>query len=502
MNNSLLVGIVPFSRKNAWRWRWRLATIAALVAVTITLYILFGAVLANMTVDGQARIQPYDVRAFDMLLVLPEDATAPAWEESRMIAHSEVAIMLKMGSEMGSLPMLGMQKNSAYFQSTAEAIQGSMPMQLGEIALPAYWAIARQLELGSTIELAVLSSGEPLSWQGTLVGIYPEDIPYPLALTTMETMRQWYEGYGNAHLLTCAPSYNLALLTPYISNMFPSALQISSYLPEMLGTSMLSQLMGPSSIMVVFIFLFMGVGVLTIALMTFLERRKELATLKAIGITNGQTVILFGLEYLLSGLGGLLFTLGLLTAIQKSPWSSVMASLDMNTSLRDGLAIAGVVLCLGLAYPILIAKVATVDQLQFGRTIPLRRTYLDRLDNPRGEHVYREQQENVRLLHIPFDSGQYYCMLLKSVGDPVKLGEIVAQQELYQGHVLNNTVSPCDGTVVEIAGALIIIKPTDPDAPRFPYPPLLAAEYQRSLANIARAREMERKLHEDEDRTR
>src|SRR5450756_259307 len=122
-------------------------------------------------------------------------------------------------------------------------------------------------------------------------------------------------------------------------------------------------------------------------------------------------------------------------------------------------------------YPILVAKLATVNQLLYARDIPLVISHYDHLINPTPEALEREQAENVHLLRLEVADGKMIATLLKNPGEHVKKGEVIAMQSSLFGFRYQEWFSPCDGTVESFlpSNGYYAIKPDDPQAPHYPY---------------------------------
>ena len=82
-----------------------------------------------------------------------------------------------------------------------------------------------------------------------------------------------------------------------------------------------------------------------------------------------------------------------------------------------------------------------------------------------------------------------YHDLLKAIGDKVKEGELIASDELHNGHFITNFRAICDGTIVEMVAATIGIKPDYEGAPQHSYPSSLKDEARRTREAFARGRE-------------
>ena len=452
--------------KNVSRWRVRLLFIAMLIGTTCSLIMLYGGYIQSSIQSGMASIEPLAIDNFDMLLLLtPEqrviataDLPSPRYAR-RILKEQESTLLINGASSHGDLRLLGLDSTSSFFRLPEDGLQGRLLQNAGEIVMPQSWASARAISIGDEIRFGYYGAQELSYITLAVVGLYQSD-DYPLALVSHESLTQLAGCEDNAVLINYLHEEStLGYLEEWMSDVYPGAVQISSQLPSVLGHSLLQRALKPGDITQVFIYLFMGIGVLTTAFMTFLERRGELATLKSIGTSNRQVSFAFGFEYSFAEiLGvGLSWLVGL-TLINQIGWFANLDTASIRGLLLKGNIFALLTLVISLIYPIFIAKIATVNQLLFARTIPLRILEFNYMhDKPTGALIACEIEENLRVLRIPYDAGigRYNCMLFKGIGDSVKQGEIIASDERYSGHLIDNYAAICDGTIVDIVGPLV-----------------------------------------------
>ncbi len=125
-----------------------------------------------------------------------------------------------------------------------------------------------------------------------------------------------------------------------------------------LGTTELSGIIGLS-------LLFVGIGTLTLLLLTFMERRREVAILKAVGLTGGNIATIFAMEVafvallgMAVGLGGAVMVLRVWLGREISPVLALRAA-----------AMTTVVLYLSAMLPVAMARSATVAELLSGQRV-------------------------------------------------------------------------------------------------------------------------------------
>ena len=481
---------------------------ALFVGFTGCLTLLYGGFVSSAINSGMARIVPLEVVNFDMLVlleggqeVIPQSNLPRARYGRDLLSSYESCLLLNVASQYGDLPLLGIPENSTFFPAAFPQENNRQEnLTGGRIIVPATFAARNGLQIGDPLDICYDTSRGQQRFTLQISGIISEDA-YPVALTSYSWLQQESgESRSNAVLIwQNTTDADMSHLEEYMASVYPRATRICSLLPQQLGGTMLAQAFRPGNLLLIFIYLFMGIGVLTIALVTFLERRGELATLKSVGVSNKQMVYLFGMEYGLAELAGVTITwlvgFGLISKI------SIFAHIgngEISGMILSGNLIALIVLLLSLVYPVGIARIATVNQLLYARTIPLQTLEFDHLLSPTGALALQEIEDNVRIVRVPWRgiSDVYDCIVLKQVGDRVKQGEIIASEELMQGSIINNFASICDGTVIALRGPLIYIKPDTDDAPRYLYPAYLIQDELQRRAFMEQIRQNERELIE------
>ncbi|MDP2871129.1 MAG: ABC transporter permease [Bacillota bacterium] len=124
------------------------------------------------------------------------------------------------------------------------------------------------------------------------------------------------------------------------------------------GTTELSGIIGLS-------LLFVGIGTLTLLLLTFMERRREVAILKAVGLTGGNIATIFAMEVAFVALLGMAVGLGGAVMVMRV-WLGREISLVL--ALRAA-AMTTVVLYLSSMLPVAMARSATVAELLSGQRV-------------------------------------------------------------------------------------------------------------------------------------
>ncbi len=466
-----LVELISLALKNIWRWRYRALAVAGLVAVAFGLYVLYGALLLTSGQKGMAEIQPLTLPA-DMIVIPRGESLhkSPAQFEKpkynrRIMEYGEEAVAVTTYSRLGEIEILGVQANSRFFTGEKTGLVGQPLTKSGQILLPQPLAESKQIKIGDQVTLATLDRSygayqeAPFTVVGTINPSY--ELVQPLALRDdLYALRG--KAAPNRFLIQKYSDCELGYLVEWMETVFPQATLLSANTPRTLGQRIVADMYQPGRQVLAMVYLFMGIGVLSITLITFLERRRELAVLKTLGVSNGQTALVLGFEQALSGVLGLGVGYALIKVIgQQLAWMGQIPSTTLRGLLLQGVVLTVLVLALSAWFPTLTAKVATVNQLLFSRTIPIVTETFDRLMRPYPWLVEREQQEGVRILRLDVVDGQLEGIQLKSTGDRVKRGEVVATQATFFGLKYREWCSPVDGQIIDYnsASGYMVFKP-------------------------------------------
>lgn len=492
--------VLSFSWHSIRQWKWRLLIIALLVAITFTLHVLYASFTSSAQLDFLEDV-PELVLPYGLLVVVePRDRILsqeelPAYvmptrvrTELEVVEMMVEAIYTIADSSYGSFSLLGIHADSNFFGDYRFSYQGRLPSKAGEILLPREMAVSAGLSVDDRLVLSSLgNSGQwDVHLQGfQVVGLYENnDLAQAFVLyedaARLSGLRQ-----ANAclidHISSLSSGYRPDIVG-WLRASYPHATFVHATVPELLSTKLLSNIHQPSRGILLLIVVFGFVGITTIAITTYLGRRREYAALKSLGTSKKQLIALFSIEYGMAEALGL--TAGALTLVFLSRHITWITDNERHLLLNLGLSAAILTLIaviLALLYPVATALVASVNQLLYARKIPFLYIGTDHLERPDSEQVYLERAKNVRLLKlIAEEEGQSDIQLLKTVGERVKKGETVALQERIFGYVIYEWRAFCDGKVVGIdSNGLIIIRPDDENEDFFPYPRNLLAEEER-----------------------
>ncbi len=411
--------------RNLWHWRTRTIVLVMLTALAVASY-LATSMFTAQTMAGlvpEARLGLTDMVVLELtdwaylqvrflddpaLVEHPETETRyrtlvtdePGSELDLMRADPQVAechvarfvtLELPWGTdEVFSIPA------ALFAELGAGFVAGSPPAAPLEIAIPAQIAGRLGLSPGSPVpyraidpERAEYSDGEM-----TVSGIFELDHPFFDGAVGWlpDRFGEEYTGSVAAHyprvLVNFEPNAYVVRLQPgadpvsfmiwatetgyrdsdgclHFHPRFPVARAWNDDVAEYaLATGVMAQTT-PLGGIVLLSLSFVGVGALTMLLLGFLDRRREIAVLKTVGFSGGDIAAVFGLEVTYTGLAGLAaglavsFSLVTLWLGRKLPPALVA---------RAGL-ITAAVLALSALLPIAMASAATVTELLVGRKV-------------------------------------------------------------------------------------------------------------------------------------
>jgi len=461
------------SLKNIRQWKWRYVVIAVFMMLSIVVITMFRSSMLIAQQERSMRLAPLETPFFSFMVTLEEGDTLLAdadyftlmndyvnnFRQFDYRAKMDTAHAVNVHSTYGFLTLLGLQPGSFFY---ADTISGTLPTQNQHIMLPTEISSTYKVQLGDNITVQTLVRNRYITYTYTVVGLYNGQGPtaFPI-ITTDSALMLSATNWPNRMLLDVDPSVQLfEAMGSYLSNRYLGHAILSSLSPAQLSTGFFSSdsLYGLLGLIMVFL----SIGILTVGLMTFLERRSEYASLKSIGLTNTQIIVLFANEYLLSALCGLLVgSVALVVLVNGLHLFSALSSTQMLRIWVENLLLSGLVCFIALLFPARTAQIATVNQLLFARKIPLWNSKTDRYDLPAGEaNAALVQNGGYHLLRVPQTDGKLDCLLFKQEGDIVRQGETIAVMESLAGFRFQEWCSPCDGTVerIDINGLITIVE--------------------------------------------
>ena len=482
MNNWLskheIQSLFRMAMLNAWRWKTRLLSIALLIAFSLSLFIMQGGSALIAEQENVANITYTTTRHYDALVVpLPSQpvlslSQLPAPKFQRQIyQYGESAALMTVGTGRGELRVIGVNPQTQFFLVDRNSEVGSnldstnydqLALQSGELLLAQREATRLGLRVGDILDISYQAGLSHMvkSFVITAVGELGEHLDAVLRLNDLVSLNPALQ--PNCFLINYDKEQaTLEYLVEWMSDVYPNSLIYSDLSAPQLASSVYRQLNQASSSILMLIVLFVFISIFTIVFVTFLERRQEYSTLKSVGIDQRQVSMVFGFEYGIAILGGLIGFQTLMSLLSRLwPWYRELSTNQLVFLYFSGYCLTIIIILLVLSYPLQLLRRATVMQLMLARTIPLGMYQINSL-NSSFQYLLREEDEGVRLLKVPAHDGKLICICTKQVGDTVKQGEVIAVHEEYGGLVLMEWSAVCDGVVVDISpdSGLVAIKP-------------------------------------------
>ncbi len=464
--------VVRLALKSMKRWRWRYITLAVLIAASFTIFTLYASLLTVSSHRSIAKIEALQLPT-DFVVVASgtrlnrssTDRFQPTKGGRASLTFGEEAVMLVADTTLGTTKMLGAGPDSRFFSAEAIQIVSGQPLKNEmDIVLPQSWA-EHGFTLGSSVWLGISnpSTGSLRQMTFSVTGFYArvDDLTMPLIRMEDAALVRGATG-ANCYLAQMSSGADLQQTLAWVRLLFPGDRVLSSVAAQELGQGLASQTNQPGWGLLLLVNVFVGVAVLTITAMTFLERRRELAVLKTLGTANSQVALMLRIELIGSAGGGLLA--GLVVSLllgAKMPWMAEISAGALTVIQIGGAALSLLVVAMAALLPVVMAKVATVNELLFARMIPLSRQLVQQVEHTYSWVVAREQQEGVRLLRLDVIDGRFDGILMRSKGDRVKHGEVIASLDTVFGLVRKQWASPADGLITDYdpVSGYVVIKP-------------------------------------------
>jgi len=205
---------------------------------------------------------------------------------------------------------------------------------------------------------------------------------------------------------------------------------------------------------------FVSIAFLTVTLFGFLEKRKVLAVVKALGLRTWELVALIAGEAALPPLFGSI--LGTAMGFGVLSWL-IAGGQEFTIGVKAFVwAVVSIwpAVVIGVAIPARFVQVATVNQLLFERPIALQTVVVKELSR-RYSALDTLIAQGVRFIKLAMDNGQFTGFVFRKLHDYVKQGEVVAVEERWWGVQVIEYQAPQAGqiTVFEQEMGLIGVAP-------------------------------------------
>ncbi|MGE5654606.1 MAG: efflux RND transporter periplasmic adaptor subunit, partial [Bacillota bacterium] len=452
-----------------YRKSWlRNAAIICILAICCTVVSLYSSIMATTRVRTGRRIEPLAMTA-DLMVVAnkgsPPMLTArPTTTRymSRPADYVEEALRLQVICRLGRFNVLGVIPHSALAGWKSVLVEGSPIAGDGQMVVSKDFAKARNLSIGDHLPLSSVcdQNGALETADFRIVGlINGEPFFTPIMVNRDDLARIGFISTMNVALIRRSPWSDQNALLQWAKETYGNALYLSPQTPNEIGLGVLQDQQSSASTVLTLTYLFLVICTLTFAYMGYLSRTKEMAILRAVGISGPQILGLFGLQSLTNavigwGLGRTLMRFALAYFRQRGLIDTAVAA--DSTAWR----MAALVVLTGSCVPALLAKSATISELLQSRRVPIWRTRVSEVRSHDFIAIERERKEGVRVLRLPTVEGLFEGVLLRHPGDTVKAGEVLASLDSFFGLQRQEWAAPVDGKISaydNYSGLLVIV---------------------------------------------
>ncbi|MHB8945899.1 MAG: ABC transporter permease [Bacillota bacterium] len=359
------------------RARWAGGALIALaVGLSVTVFVLFSAYFAATQQAVARRVKPLDLPGD---LVVRASAPLEAGFLSGLGRQADVqavtpAASAKMLTSVGEVEVLGL---AAALLKDGEVTMaaGRPPAAPREIMVPAASAARAGLKVGDEVSLTAIADGHAATSRAVLVGLGQSRYGY-FAERPVMTAEALQAASGLSANLAIVNTDNAFKVRRFVENFDPrpAGLRVvTADSPGMEARGLVGGVFSSGRLAILFVYVFATLGVLNIILLSFLQRKRALGVLKALGLDNDDLQAYLLLEGALMGLVGLVAGLvasGILIAVFNRHTTSSFAASPGPMVLAAGLSL--VVLYAASWLPITLTRRASVNAL-----LQNRRVYLD-----------------------------------------------------------------------------------------------------------------------------
>jgi hypothetical protein len=413
---------------NLWRQRTRNAIMAGVLALGLCAYLVVVPIMDALAQKAVAKTERLDMPC-DLALVMShtirfqesndidptqskdenicpasQDVPRLPWDGLKGFRKVEFAAMEQAYSPAGSVDVLYASPQATWFGRAISIESGRLPTSGDELIVPAWFARRARVTVGSTLKL--LFPRTPLhrleEQEFRVTGIFSTDF----ALADVPVI--WEDSY-HKHDLPTLQEYGIrgagarmlamfdlggartdfqsairdlqsafeALNASAAGGRIRYTLRVSTgVVPDQaaIAARTLTQDIQMPAINALFLaFVFVAVGVFTVMLLSFYDRRRDIAIMKTVGIGNSDVAAVIIAEIAIVTVASVFVAAALSSFAVKSLSGSVWAGvLEVKWgNILKGALVGFVVMALSAAFPVSLAHVATVNQLLYDQRIYL-----------------------------------------------------------------------------------------------------------------------------------
>jgi len=371
----LAAAVWPLALRSLRRQRGRYALMSGLLGLGIATYLLYATYLSGAGLQASLALAPFELPADVVFLGQRTLAAAELgeWERRGGVDVLAVARLTEYRTEHGTLRVLALPAASPLWEAV-----GAPAPEPGAILLPALF----RPRAGPTISLipprapegaapAVVAghhTATDVVLSSMALTLLPQPGPAPNCLFI------W------ARTEAAAASLAGTLTVDYLQPRRPLLSRADGPVLLWTGTAaalargVVSQTYMPGAGALTMVLAFCGIGLFTVSSLSFLDRKRDLAILKTVGLESGGITAMLLLEQGFVAAAGTALAMAVAAATIPPLRGLLPAGSGLRwTSVFWGVAVGMLVQAAGVALPVLTARVATVNQLLLNLPVSLQR---------------------------------------------------------------------------------------------------------------------------------
>lgn len=354
----------PLASRFLRRYLLRNVLVALSVALALASFLLLSSLQVSVGTGLRAQTRQLQLPA-DAVALLPAPLESPEHQVPLRIRELQPLWVLDAHSRWGVTSVAGVP--DAVLEDL-QLLSGQLPRSPGQAAVEASTAARAGISPGDVVELRVAGQLAPLHITGVTT---PSQFVLDGLITNWEgaaSLAAHPDAHGNAYLIW---GFEGRVDAAALRRWFPQGSRVVTRdLPlESLG-GLLGRAHGPENAFILAIYVFSGLGVLNVMLLSYLQRRRYLGLLKAQGVRGHEAALMLLTEGAVMALGGVVVgaagAAGIIHLVnQFSPLHLLFSWRALPFAALLGL----LVFYLAAAGPAAMCRRASIHQLLYQRNI-------------------------------------------------------------------------------------------------------------------------------------
>lgn len=364
----------PLALRRARRHKLRTALFALSVTLACIVFLLFAAFRDATTGSMSLRVEPLELPGGLLIMadsLGPEALKAIDWMPQ--IRSHEQAVWLEALTQAGEMPVIGLVPAGKTMARFGEVVTGRMPVALGEVALPR--ALPGGYGPGSSFGIRYIRADgtEATAWLSVCGTYEPVSRFVSSAVIVLEQAREIGQIQANAVFAWLSDTAHLEDAVRRVSSDVPGAITYTYLTPQKHMASLIKGVLSPANFALLLAFGLCALCILNLQLISFLERKRQIGVLRALGMDSRETGVLLLLEGLVPLVTGALAGVAFahLIALRVSPYLPYSLVISPGASVST-VAYALLSFIVATWLPVTLSSRATVDQLLHNRRVYLK----------------------------------------------------------------------------------------------------------------------------------